>query len=344
MSDSSLFLPERLKEFIDGAGLSFRESGQSYIFDCPQCGERNKLYIRKTDGQTTCFKCKGKDVDPGGRPEFVLSTLTGLPLGEVSKRLYRWMPKASTFGKIDIPGLELEAEDSDGETFTTGAEPVPSFDLPSNSYPLDDDFHAKRGADYLEGRGVPRGIAMEYGIRYWTPKRRVVFPIAMHGVNVGYQTRMIDPVKPYVVEKEGKQKIITPLKSITYPEALPKDRVVMFHHRMVGSPHAIFHEGPVSSLKAHLCGGNVATMGKAVSAAQIDLVRQAGCKRLYWGLDTDAVETTARLVRSCGLEEMYHLPVPAGFGDHGEMAMEDVLDIFHGAQRVFSTNVFISLR
>jgi hypothetical protein len=93
-----------------------------------------------------------------------------------------------------------------------------------------------------------------------------------------------------------------------------------------------------------LCGGNVATLGKWVSDRQIDLIVNKGIRRIYLGLDPDAIEDVARLIRQRGLEETYLIEVPKPYKDLGEMPMEAVLDCFHAAQRVYSTMVFVSLR
>jgi hypothetical protein len=335
---NDLFLPERLATFMKESGLFFHESGGSYVMDCPVCQKKGKLYIRKRDGEVRCWHCYRQTNDPGGKPEFALSLLMGQSLGSIQSRLYNWRPDASTEGRIAIRTL---FNDPDDEEILTSA-PLPETEMPPGCHPLDDAFFSHRGRAYLEGRGVPLEVAMEYGIQYWTTQRKVVFPVIIDGRLAGWQWRTIDKVEPFEVERYGVKKIVKPLKSLTW-EGMPRDRVLMFHDRLIGSPHAVLSEGPVDGLKAHLCGGNVVTMGKVIGDGQLDLIRAAGCKRVYLALDPDATEDTAQLIRTRGLEELYWMEVPKGYKDQGEMPMEEVLDVFHAAKRAFSTNVFVSL-
>ncbi len=333
------FLPERLAKLMKESGLSYHESGASYIMDCPVCHKKGKLYIRKNDGEVRCWHCYRQVNDPGGKPEFALSLLLGEGLGAVKARLYNWKPDLATEGRIAIRTL---FNDIDNDEILTQA-PPPETDFPSGCHAIDDGFYSKRGKDYLEGRGVPLDVAIEYGIRYWTTQRKVVFPVIMEGRMVAWQWRTIDSCAPVEVERNGEMKIIKPLKTLTW-EHTPRDRVLMFHDRLIGSPHAILNEGPFDGLKAHLCGGNVVTMGKVIADGQLDLIKAAGCTKIYSALDPDATEDTAQLVRKRGLEEMYWMEIPKQYEDLGQMPMEEVLDVFHGARRVYSTNVFISLR
>lgn len=334
------FLPERLEKFMKESGLSYHESGQSYIMACPVCNKKDKLYIRKTDGEARCWHCYRTPNDPGGKPEFCLSLLMGQTLGEIKSRLYKWQAAPETGGRIALKGL-FPADEASDELYTPGE--LPEIDWPFGTYPLDDDFYSKRGVAYLEGRGIPRDVALEYDIRYWTTQRKIVFPVKIHGRLVGWQWRTIDKTDPIEVERGGELKVIKPLKTLTY-EFLPRDRAIMFHDRLLGSKHAILSEGPVDALKAHLCGGNIATMGKVISDGQLDLIAAAGVERIYCALDPDAVEDTAQLVRKRGLQEMYWMEIPKPYEDQGQMPMEEVLDLFHSAKRVFATNVFVSFR
>jgi hypothetical protein len=338
MSD---FEPERLDKLMRDSGVSFRESGQSYILDCPRCGKKDKLYIRRRDGRFVCWHCAGEGFQ--GRPEYALTEILGQPLADIRRQLYRWTPDRATVGRLDLAALGFKPEDDEGEEILTEP-PLPEADLPPETWALDDDFYAKKGRAYVEGRGVPLDVAMHYGIRYWTSKRCIVFPIVMNGRCVGYQTRTTQSTEPYVVTlDDGRQKVIKPLKAMT-SDKLARDRILMFHDRLQGSDHAVLCEGPFDAIKAHLCGGNVATLGKWVSDRQLDLIVDRGIRRIYLGLDPDAIDDVARLIRQRGLEETYLIEVPKPYKDLGEMPMEAVLDCFHDARRVYSTMVFVNFR
>lgn len=335
---SGEFLAERLDRFMRESNISYHESGQSYIMECPVCHKRDKFYIRKSDGQARCWHCYREAGDPGGKPEFGLSLITGLSISEISSRLYAWQASGSSHKyRLDLKELFPVEEDQ----YTTSAPELPAADFPFGCYPLSDTFHSSRGVQYLEGRGVPQAVAEAYDVRYWTAQRKVVFPVIMHGRMVGWQWRTIDKIEPYEGIVDGKPKLITPPKTKTY-EGLQRDRALMFHDRLLGSRHCVLAEGPFDALKAHLCGGNVATMGKVIGDSQLDLIAAAGIKRIYSGLDPDAIQTTADLARNRGVEDLWWMEIPKEYEDLGQMPMEHVLDIFHDAKRVFSTNVFIS--
>src|SRR5277367_2239753 len=78
--------PESLKNVIASSGVSYRDNGKSFIFECPRCNKRNKLYIEKTEGFFACFKCKADGFK--GRAEYALSELLGLPVADLKDKLY----------------------------------------------------------------------------------------------------------------------------------------------------------------------------------------------------------------------------------------------------------------
>ncbi len=132
---------------------------------------------------------------------------------------------------------------------------------------------------------------------------------------------------------------------------------MMFANRLVGSKHVVVCEGPIDAIKADWCGGNVATMGKAVGLGQVKTLRDpdrlnrqqvgaicgAGIQKVYLALDDDAARETERLVRQFSDLEVYQMIPPAPYHDLGEMDYPEVLELFRGAKRVNPGNVFISL-
>ncbi len=122
----------------------------------------------------------------------------------------------------------------------------------------------------------------------------------------------------------------------------------MFADRLNGSRHAVVAEGPVDALKAHLCGGNVSPMGKAVNPAQMGLILNAGVRDVYLGLDPDAADETARLVRNhFGDVRLFQLAAPVKGAmekpDLGALDQLEVLELFRSARQIHAGQLFLYL-
>lgn len=325
--------PERLRAYLESTPLTYKTRSISYIFDCPRCNKRDKLYIRRSDGRFCCWKCKSTS-GFSGKPEYALAELLGTSVSEVQQKLYDMVS--------DEPILYLEFNFKDffnPEDEEVWEEEPPIIQWPYDYYPINDK-KAKRGLEYLESRGISLDIAIQYGIRYCPQRRRVAFPLELDGALVGYQERLVTPHKVFVEETA---KVFETPKALTSEDA-PKDRYLMFANRIT-SDYAVLCEGPVDAIKAHLCGGNVAALGKAVSKAHIQYLKNAGVKTLYIGLDGDALDETARIVRdeftdmACKL-----LLAPKGRHDLGECSMEEVYEAFLNAPDVHRAFLFAFLR
>jgi hypothetical protein len=331
--------PDELRKMLEESGVYFNDrSRTSYVLACPRCGRDKKLFIRKRDGRFVCWRCRETD-NFQGRPEYVLVELLRIPIEQIKSRLY---------GGIDIPagGISLDVslrdflgeEEGEDDLLPDEADEIEEIPWGWDCYRLNQP-EARRGATYLEGRGVSADIAASYDIRYQPRSRRVLFPVTAGGRLLGWQGRFIDNNKVY---NEVGELCETP-KALSTKD-IPRDRVFMFSDRLIGSQHAVLCEGPVDALKAHLCGGNVASMGKAVSRLQMKLLRNAGLKRLYLALDPDAADETGRLVREFSDEmECFWMLPPAPYKDLGEMDMRDVLELFRGAERVDDRRLFVFL-
>lgn len=330
--------PKELSALIRESGVSFKETTRSFIFDCPRCNKRDKLYMLKSDGRFICWVCA--DDNFKGRAEYALTELVGLTITELRKRLYGLdAPAGQAFLSIDLSEWFGEEE---SDEIVGGFAPLATVEWPYNYYPIDHTFSA-RGRAYLEGRGLDLALAMAYDLRYCPPERRVAFPVKSNGLLLGWQARAIGRTEWWDEDEERMVRIPKILSSESLGEK--RDRVLMFADRLAGSPHAVLCEGPVDALKAHLCGGNVATMGKVVQRNQLALIRNAGIGRLYLALDPDAASETARLVREIGTDmECYQILPPPGREDLGDCTLEEVHEAFLSARRVTSANLFIYLR
>lgn len=322
--------PDRLQKFLEESGLSYSTNRRSYIFTCPRCSKRNKLFMLKADGRFICWTCG--DSGFKGRAEFALSAMTGLSPASIRKTLHGQdvMQDLAVEGYFQIhlqdfydPGEAIEDEILESQV--------------SKNFPLDflpiDHFMAVRGLTYLQKRDIDLELARFYGLHYSPVARRVIFPIRSGDKLLGWQARAVFNTE--VIDQDGKK--------IKIPKILTEgDRnTLMFLDRLAGSEHAVICEGPVDALKAHLCGGNVATMGKIVSRTQIDIIKGSGVRKIYLALDPDAAAETAKLVKEFADFEVYRLLPPKGCKDLGECTLEEVKRQFDSAPRIYPGQLFL---
>jgi hypothetical protein len=331
--------PGVLLELIEEAGVGRpKQNKKAFILTCPRCEKSNKLYIRKRDGRFVCWYCKEKD-NFQGAPEYAFAEITGKSIAELQKRLYGH-EGTTGFVALDVTFNDYFDDEDLQEDMPVGALPHPDCVLYPDFRDLDSQWSAP-GLEYLAGRGIPYDIAKEYGLMYWPARSRVVFPVKSQGRLLGWQSRTIKPESD--LDEEGN--IIQRVKALTY-EGLAKDRVLMFADRVTGK-HAVVTEGPVDGIKAHLCGGNVVTMGKAVSMYQLNLLITSGVEELYWGLDPDASEELASLIDKVTERnpDIRHFDMrPRDHRDLGKMSFEEVYDLKMTAPRVTRGNLFIYLK
>ena len=324
-----------IRELLQESGVSFKTNSKSFIMSCPRCKKKDKLYIRRADGRFVCWYCKEIDSFQG-QPEFALTELCGISLKDIRTRLFGNSDRRAAIVYLDIRIGDFGDEDE----FIDIAPKLPSYAWPLDFFPIDHEC-SKAGLEYLVGRGVPKEIAIEYSIRYQPAKQRVIFPVMDHGDLLGWQARLVANDQPYW--DEAQFKMVTPLKILTSTD-LKRDRCFMFSDRLQGSEHCILTEGPIDALKAHLCGGNVASMGKAVSNNQLELIRNAGVSKLYLGLDPDAYLEINRIRRKMTDLVIYDLRPPAPYKDLGEMSMLAVKQLFDNAPVLNPADVVIYLK
>jgi hypothetical protein len=329
-------LAEKLRLMLEEAGVSFKTNTKSFVMGCPRCRKREKLYIRKTDGRFVCWVCNETE-GYHGAAEWCLTDLTGKPVDQIRRYLYGETAPVSQF--IDIRFDEFFGVDDE----------IPVF-VEVGLKPLDDDpgFRAldtpagAAGAAYLAKRKVPTDIALQYGIKAWPAKKSVVFPVVYRGVQVGWQTRYIGEME--VLDDEEASPVSLKIPKAMTSLGLKKEKTLMFADRIVGD-WVVLCEGPVDALKAHLCGGNVAALGKGVSKYQLELIRHSGIKRLYLALDPDAfVESSKILKEMSQYVDVFDMRPPKGYEDIGQMAMEDVKVLFDTAPKLHPAHLFMYLK
>ncbi len=184
------------------------------------------------------------------------------------------------------------------------------------------------GFKYLRSRGLDDRHVMEYDIRYNPVSKRVIFPVKVNNRLLGWQGRYIENT---TFVRDGRE---IHLPKVVTSTGLKKDLVLMFQDRLKGRDHCILTEGPVSALKANLCGGNVASMGKNVSDKQLDIIVKS-VPKLYLGLDPDAAKEIDTICRKLyGKIKLYHLPPPPGREDLGDATEEEVLCAYRSAEEL----------
>jgi len=326
-----------IRALLQENGVSFKTNSKSFIVGCPRCRKPDKLYIYRAGSRFTCFVC-GELEGFRGKPEYALVELCGIPMKEIRDRLYGKSASAPTELFLTLEGFDFGNEDE--EDYIEVEPALKQVDWPFDFYPLDHKF-SEKGVKYLESRGIPLSVAMEYGIRYCPPKLSVAFPVQSQGVLYGWQTRLVEGDQPFW--SDSMKKVVKPLKTITSKD-FKKERALMFADRLNGSRHVVLTEGPFDSLKAHLCGGNVAAMGKAVSKFQIEILKNSGIEKVYMGLDPDAYLEIDRVRKEFYGFPVYDLRPPAPYKDLGEMPLEAVKYLFDNAPILHPTQVVIYLK
>jgi DNA primase len=311
-----------LKEFIEKGNVAFKEGNVSFIFTCPKCSKDRKLYIRKSDGKFVCFVCREKD-NYFGKAEYALSDLYGMPIDAVRKEIYD-QNQDIAIDFLDFTLTNPFQEDEIEEEF--------EFDLPppevqyTNGIVTSSNPQFERGRRYLiDVRGLTEDIIKHYDLRYNTVWNTVVFPVNVNGRLLGWQERGITNNFKYTLK------------------GFQKEKTLMFHDNLNGSDHAILCEGPVDALKTHLCGGGVASMGKGVSPAQLDIIK-GKVKKLYIALDPDASEEIYKLAKYMSdYVDVFIMTPVEGKKDLGECTLEEVYEQFKKAEQFFG-QIFLHLK
>lgn len=286
----------------------------------------------KETGRFVCWICRETE-GYQGNPEFALADLLAIPIKQVKAKLYGE-------GGVTPTWIDLQVKDlyNDPELIETSTVSLKNIVFPYDYYPIDHEF-AVKGLAYLKSRGISLEIAQKYNLRYSPIEERVIFPVESKGNLYGWQGRLIVPDK--YVDSQGISRKRLKIKSSL---GIPRDRTLMFSDQVTGN-HAILTEGPVDAIKADLCSGNVACMGKAVTRAQVAILLNAGVKKLYLALDPDAADEIGRLVKTyfddVELFEMLANNKGPNKADLGAMDYEEVLDLFNSARKINPGRIFV---
>lgn len=326
-------ISDTLSSFIKDSGISHKETSTSYIFDCPRCNKREKLYIRKNDGRFICFVCRDNS-NFYGRAENALTELTNTDIQQIKALLYKDYEQLSIENHLDIHLKDFFDDIDELPEEVQLTEVV----YPINFYPIDHKL-SEAGISYLNGRGISLGIAKIYDIQYDILNSRVIFPLKINNKLIGWQGRTTkDDLVRYA--KENGRVYQKSLNS----KGMPRAQSIMFYDRIAPGSHIIICEGPIDAIKADSCdGGNIATLGKTISDGQICLLKSKYPKRIYLGLDPDAYKESEKLVEKFSEIDVYNLEIPKPYKDLGEMDFKDVKELFLSAKKINNGHIFFNL-
>jgi hypothetical protein len=328
------FAPEILKQIIEANSVSYRRKGRSYVFECPKCKKKDKLWLREYDGRFICFVCAESDRFKG-RCEYALVELFGGSIGEYVHLLYGG-------DSTPIAHIELDLVDHFGENeaeFSVARQHI-GYEWP---FQFVDHTHKafKKGQEYLASRGITMDIIQKYDIRYSPQDNRVIFPYVIDGELVGWQGRICGPTERI---DSATGRTFTVPKALTTLQDDIQAHYVMFGDNLTTSAHCVLAEGPMDALKADLCGGNVASLGKGVTYSQLCFIADR-VKRLYIALDPDAGPEIMRISKEAyalGLE-VYLMVPPEERDDFGDCTPEEALGAFKTAKRMHPNMLVVNL-
>jgi hypothetical protein len=343
------FDQQALTRLIKDSGLHYRESGQSYKFECPRCHKSEKLYLRKSDGRFKCFYCSSNG-NFSGKAEFALRELLSLPLREIQKQLYGHSTEHLSNDYIELDLADFWNEEEDGFTSETLEPALTSVVWPPDFVGPDNPKLFVKGARYLHSRGVTLDHVQTYDLRYSPVEKRVIFPVKVEGKLVGWQGRYIGPTEFF--DEERQKTVVIPKILTSKSLTNAGGRYLMFQDRLKASEHAVLSEGPITAIKAHRCGGNVASMGKEVTQFQLQTIARQ-CKKLYLALDPDAGFDIMRIVvQSYEHMQVFLMTTPQNFErwddpdnqkDNGDLAEEEVYDLFRSAKPEPFGKIYVSV-
>ena len=324
---------KKLALFIKDSGLSYKQNSKSYIFTCPLCHVKEKLYIRKEDGKFACWRCKETQGFQGA-PEYALAELTSLPVTFVKKALYGILESSGAF-------INVKFEDfvDDNETITEECYVFPKLTIPYHCLNI---AHpgAVKGANYLLKRGIHLEIAEKYNIKYSPIKQAIMFPAYVDRDLVGWQYRTIEDLT-IVLDDDS---VITRIKSLNSKD-YPKDKILLFQNNLANSNFAVLCEGPIDAIKAGPSA--VCSLGKAVSQQQVNILLRSGIKTLYIALDPDAFMELSPLIDkfddSVRLMKV-DIPNRGDKPDMGELTFEEAQDCIKNAKPLKKNKIYIWMK
>ena len=312
---------KKLKDYLDSNGIKYNNGKQSYITACvsPSCGKDDHMYIRKSNGQSICFKC-------GSRWNWrkLVAAISRCNYSE-AYQVFFGKGAGEELGEDLHLDLNLEQE--------TEKAPQPIY-LGPDFVPFQKSPAALK---YLESRGVTNlELLSKYDVRYHLVMDAIVFPVfgkyevrepysGSHNKDglmyigdsvglFGWQARKINP-------EEGSPRLLT-------KKSFDKSKFLLNYTNTMDCKKLILVEGPFDCLHVDLEGyGAVASLGKSVSLDQIRLLLDHPANEIYLGLDDDAASEVYEIVDKLSLKKrVFRIKPPEPYDDFGETPMVEVYE------------------
>lgn len=306
--------------------------------DCPFCGEHDKKLYVSPKGQFICFKCESR----GNSPISFFMQYYDVSYKEASDML-----KDEDFASPKVEPIDNETLLSRLVALNTKAEKqkqvgkkCPAF--PTNTKLLRDNLNNPESYPYLwylKNRGITLQQIYKYNLGYLTSgtiktqdkdmiiSNSIIFPT--YGLNndvIYWSTRSIEP-NPFIksfnaLAKDNEYS----RKDVVFNLNHVKDKMVICE--------GIFNA--ISSTVADYVG--VATLGKAITDDQINLMLKVNPKYFYVFLDNDAMKEEIKLIdrlkQRISLDRIYLVVNPYKDKDANDLGSTIVKELLDKAQPV----------
>ena len=310
-------LKKSVQDIFEEEGIAFKPTTNSLMIACPVCAkDKKKRAVYKNSGGSKCYYC-------GNSMSLVqlLKVMFGYSESEII------LKHGATTNTAKV--IESEFDDMLSNIAGIFAEKIEEEAPALVEVQLDAFFKpielSREGMEYLIKRGVnsPK-IWIDYDVRFHSIMGGPVFPIKMYGKIVGWQCRKINPVK------DGP-------RMLSMPGSWKSKSLLNHDNAMVAEEIGLF-EGPFDSLAAESAGlVSVATLGKVVSKAQIELLKECGAKKIFIGFDPDAYLEVRDLCKVlCRTKDVYRLIVPEHRDDFGDCTPEEIKEAIKNAEPCYA--------
>jgi DNA primase len=308
-----------IESLLTEAGLEFKEgnSGWITVHECPFCSREDKFSINKESG---VYKCWSSHCGEKGGPVALVEKI----LNKSKQQAYEYV-----FGKKDGSQVEKDLFDV-GSTKFSENKYIKKYASKKTTKPQDkteelvldprqfEDINESHiwATQYLEKtRGVSIKEAKKMGVKVWSSRKRIVFPVTKDFEIVGYVARdYTDTDKRKALNSEGSFRS----NSVWNLDSIKK-----------GQSELIITEGIFDAIKADITR-SVAVLGIEVSDGQIELIKSKEVQNIYICFDPgeDEYKMAKKLARNFlftnSKVHIVRLPVESGEKrDPGSMTKEE---------------------
>lgn len=265
------------ESFLQNHGVDVSLKGDMISGICPFCQHKRVSFrVEPEKGLWICHFCG----ESGGGVSLVRK------VGEMS------MTKA-----VEYITRNFTAAYDEDEEFIDDEDMVTEYRLPeTDTIPLPDEFRllyteriesigARPYIKYASKRHLDEEICRRYSIGYCATgyfAGRLVVPVQSFGTVVSFVARAI--------RKSAVQKVLT-------PKGNRQSRYLFNMDTVWGRPSVVITEGVFDALA--IPDKAVATFGKKIYNAQINLLRKSGCEELIFAWDEDAIPEAIKAAQRC---------------------------------------------